>query len=101
MLSVRESSYQSLKAPFELSCSALSSGKAILLLSPTFRLLWECLWCSASQEEELRGDTGGRTDPALLRETHQRPGEESQQPATWTGKTVPLSVWVLNLHLDR
>lgn len=53
-----------------------------------FRLYRECLRSAESQEEELRGVTGGRTDPALLREADQRPGEAHQQPSTWTGELL-------------
>lgn len=66
--------------------AALSIIKDALLLSLMFRLSWEPLRCSASQEEELRGVTGGRPDPALLWKADQCPGEADQQPSTWTGK---------------
>ena len=67
-----------------MSCPALCIVKGVLL-SPMFRLFWECLRCSERKEEELRGVTGGRTDPALLRQADQCPGEAHQQPSTWTG----------------
>lgn len=67
-----------------------------------FRLHRECRWCSESQEEELRGVTGGRTDAALLGKAGQRPGEARQQPSTRSGQadsdsSVILSYWTLIL----
>lgn len=52
------------------------------------RLRWERGWCPATEEEELRRVTGGRTEPALLGKATQCPCKTEQQPTTWTGKCV-------------